>query len=960
MKRYLNNDFSCFIYAMLVVLILLVSSCSSNWKLAYLKTNEPREIDAFAADAQASGGNAIEIEEEEKKVDELNESLIDTTYKADDLDAKIEVDADGNIIGEFKDGIKLQEIVITESKSKNTPVDTSGRLNMSMTIEIPKDIMSGGWQMRLHPRIYIRQNKIETFNFPIEDLYITGSEYRDKQIMGYEKYSNYLGKISSEDFTYDNDIDVDKVLDEKVSRYVNKYQLEYMLKRNFPELRSKNIDSLDISDEKFAAVLGIDKQEFIEHYYNKSIEAKIARLSLNKNSNFKEWVYNPIVSDNVQADNLLLTDTLKDFDKVYTAVLKKIKESDTLSKLYYTYLDSVKKNPKLDYPDLRSDYFKYLDSVNYANRDAKEKEAKGKVKKFSFDNLKADKFKLDKAEVISGSDTSKIYMKFNYSTTLNAYQYPNIDRVYIGFTGDVYDDTTHIHNFTMRDRLSYPVTSIANLADTTEIFYDYEMLLRKANHGASYSIEFQKNSAALRDDFRNNSKIIADIKANLDALMKNAEFNLDSIIVSATASPEGAINVNQRFSGQRSQAVSSYFRSYVDSHQWRYKARQDSIRRESQESIASAQASYNEGLLQKDELDDIIKMFEKEIEAAKPPKIEFKDYPIAENWDDLNLLVSNDSIMTDKEKDLFFETYDKYSNLDVRENTMKKHSYYNYMSKELYPKIRVVKFDFHMHRKGMEHDTIWIPVPSKIYMEGVKALRGFDFVKAENILKNYPSYNAAICFLVRLKPLQAINILEDSRLKIDFEKFKKMRDEYTIQYVNTDTSMVEVRDSLLKQIQVVKDTMDRAAKIEFLKAKAYVMKRKDESDWHKALDSYFFILKMDQLNGVYNVALTGEADIRGAVFGSSKYFEYTALTDEYLQSLPRVSIKGENFGDLIEKYKEKISLEMAKEKVKYFNEEQLANFKELKEYYEQIMGYTGEVLEKALYLGIEPEQTNEF
>ena len=79
---------------------------------------------------------------------------------------------------------------------------------------------------------------------------------------------------------------------------------------------------------------------------------------------------------------------------------------------------------------------------------------------------------------------------------------------------------------------------------------------------------------------------------------------------------------------------------------------------------------------------------------------------------------------------------------------MKKHSYYNYMSKELYPQIRVVKFEFHMHRKGQEHDTVWVLTPSERYLEGVRALRGFDFVKAENILKHYPSYNAAICFIV--------------------------------------------------------------------------------------------------------------------------------------------------------------------------------------------------------------------
>ena len=69
---------------------------------------------------------------------------------------------------------------------------------------------------------------------------------------------------------------------------------------------------------------------------------------------------------------------------------------------------------------------------------------------FKLPSFTTEKFKLDKFEVISGNDTSKIYMKYDYSTMLNAFQYPNIDRVYIGITGDVYDDTTHIYKFSFR------------------------------------------------------------------------------------------------------------------------------------------------------------------------------------------------------------------------------------------------------------------------------------------------------------------------------------------------------------------------------------------------------------------------------------------------------------------------------------------------------------------------------
>lgn len=1008
---------------MLVVLILLASSCSSNWKYEYLKTKEPHKISAVVGNTTTETSKKTDISDN-TKVEEENKELEEDNYQADNLDDQMQITSDGKVIYKDTSGIKLNTVFVIDSKSKTTTVDTSGRLNMCLTVSVPKDILGSNWQMRLHPKIYIRQNKVETWEFYSDYLYITGSVYRDNQIRGYERYANYLSKIHSSKVGYTNSIDLNKLLDTNISNSVNKYQLEYFIERNFPEIYAFKDDTSYISDEKFTSVLGVDKDNVIRHYYNETLDNRIKKLSKDKNKYYNEWVYNTITEDSVQTDNIILRDTLDKFDKLYSQVREKIMEDDSLRKSYYTYFDKIKEDNTTEYPKLMSDNFKKVDEsdtdnqinknakkeskVNKGNKEDKDKKNKeskdknvkeekklskdnidkdkdkknkepkdkkvkedkqknsnvsskseNKVSKFNLANLNNTKFKLDTAMVIYGNDSSRIFMKFDYSTTLNAFIYPNIDRVYIGITGDVYDDTTHIYNFSMSkaERLEYPIISTANLADTTEIIYDRFPQLRKANHGANYSIEFAKNSAALNPNFGNNDRVINDIKTNLDALMKNAEFDLDSIIVSATASPEGAITVNQRFSGQRSDAVSKYFENYVDANKWKYRSGVDSSRREILESIESIQSS---DLLTDKEKEEFISDEKKKLELIKIPEIEFKVHPIAENWDDLWKLVTDDSIMTDKEKNQFYNTVERNENLDVRENIMKKHSYYDYMSKELYPKIRVVKFDFHMHRKGQEHDTVWIYKPSEKYLEGVKALRGFDFVKAESILKNYPSYNSAICFIVRNKPIQAIKQLEDPSMHIDFEFFKAKRDSLLLLYISQDSTLLPEKDSIYSKMMAAKAKMDRAAKIEFLKAKAYVMRGNGEADWNKALQSYLFLIRMDNLNGLYNVALTGDRDIRGAIFGSSEYFKYTAQTDELLQSLPFAIVGGVNFSDVIEKYTKEIKLQIAKEEVKFYSPEKLANFYELKEYYELVLGLTGEALDNALYLGIEPETNDEY
>ena len=931
MKKYLNSDISCFVNAMLVVLILLASSCSSNWKYEYLKNETPRKVDGKTVGAKADTTEQYELNDTTGTENEiLDPSLVDSSYVATSENEQVSVFRN-EATGEEEASMNLQELVITESRISYTPVDTNGRLMMSMIVKIPKDILAADWQIRLHPTVYLRQKKVETSNFPVEDLYITGSGYRDKQIKGYEKYSNYLGKIMSDAHLYKNDINLNQVLNENVSDYVNKYQLEYFIERNFPEIYAFKNDSSYISDEKFESVLGVAKDKVIRHFYNESLENKIKKLAKDKHKNYKSMIYNPIDYSSIKGDNLVSADTLNDFDKIYSQVWEKIKESDTLMSIYTTYINESKTNKRLTYPELKSDYFVSLDSAINANGGKRidKLPSKGNLLNFKLSDYKVEKFKLDTGHVILGDDTTKVYMMFDYSTSLDAFQFPGLDKVYIGLTGDVYNDTTWIYNFVMENRLEYPVVSVASLADTTEILYDSIPHYRKANHGANYSIEFEKNSAALKESVGNNAQVIQDIKNSLNALMKNAEFDLDSIIVSATASPEGAITVNQRFSGQRSDAVSNYFRNYVESHRWRYKHREDSIRREANESIASAKEALDIGSIFQHEYDDIVKKYEDSIKAAKMPNIEFKVHPIPENWDDLYTLVGGDSIMSYNEKEQFYNTFEKNNNLDVRENTMKKHSYYNYMSKELYPKIRVVKFEFHMHRKGQELEVVYTYEPSKRYLEGVQALREFDFIKAESILKDYPSYNAAICYIVRKKPLQAIEILEKPSIKIDFEYFKAKRDSLTQVYVGLDSSMIDMKEYVVSQIDSVKRKMDRAAKIEFLKAKAYFMKRTYEDYMDRAFKSYLFLLRVDKLNGLYSKAMTGEELKGGAVFGSNEYFEFSASTDEYLSGLPKLRI----YADKIKKHKEDLVFELWNEKKKYFTAKEKEEYNNLREAY---------------------------
>lgn len=717
MKKYLNI-LSAPVYALLVVLILLASSCSSSRRLAKLSNKY----------AMMGIENKIELFAGNFKLDEPLVSKEPKEPKSNGIENSEEIESIIDYDWNYKDGIRLDAIVINETKSKLSHPKTIGNLDISFSIVVPERLISEKMTMKLHPRVYIRQEKKETLNFPIDDIILLGV-------------------------------------------------------------------------------------------------------------------------DNNKGENTVITDSVE----------------------------------------------------------------------------------------------------------LKASLYPGLDRVYIGVSGDIYEDTAHIYSFTMPERLEFPVISTSNLADMNEMVYDIIPMTRKANHGANYSIEFEKNNAILKEKLGDNAKVIADIKANLDDLMKNVDFDLDSIVISATSSPEGAIAVNTKFSEERTIAISDYFKTYIDSRAKYFKQRADSLRKCLNEDISSLKEAFGEEIISKKELDYLLDSLKKDLAKTELPTINFKITPIAENWDDLYSLVAEDSVMNKQEKELFYATYEKFNNLDDRENEMKKHSYYNYMRETLYPKLRIVKFKFHMHRKGMEHDTVGIFTPSEKYKEGVKALKEFEFEKAEQILKNYPSYNTAVCFIVRHKPYQALQILESPQMKIDFEYYKAERDSLTLLYVSLDSTMAPKKDSVYTQMMWAKEKMDRAAKIEFLKAKAYVMRGKGEDDWNKALESYLFILRMDKLNGLYSIALTGEEDIRGAVFGSSRYFEYIAQTDEYVHYLPSITTSKGSFAEIRDKYLEKITFQLKKEEVKYYSPEKLAEYNELRQAYTS-MGYTPDIVDKIIFLGIDPPE----
>ena len=104
---------------------------------------------------------------------------------------------------------------------------------------------------------------------------------------------------------------------------------------------------------------------------------------------------------------------------------------------------------------------------------------------------------------------------------------------------------------------------------------------------------------------------------------------------------------------------------------------------------------------------------------------------------------------------------DKMDDPDRTERLFSRHPQYRYLREKIYPRLRTVSFDFHLHRMGMIKDTVHTTELDTVYMVGVEALRNLDYKTAVTRLRPYRDYNSALAFTLADYDHSALDILND-------------------------------------------------------------------------------------------------------------------------------------------------------------------------------------------------------
>ena len=295
---------------------------------------------------------------------------------------------------------------------------------------------------------------------------------------------------------------------------------------------------------------------------------------------------------------------------------------------------------------------------------------------------------------------------------------PGLRKVMVSLDGKVYENGNCVLELPFPQDLTFYISSLSSLVDTT-VRYRMQVLERTVYDHTLALIDFDKGSFRVDTLLGDNASELRRVHRCVEDVIARSGLVLDSLVVRASCSPEGAYRLNERLSLARSKAVTE---------------------------AVSVPAEMKRCL---------------------------KTACMPENWGHFRKLVSNDTLLGRTSRDKILKLTQGLDVIGRREGTaasaeaMDKAEAklsglpeYRYLREKIYPQLRSVSFEFHLHREGMVKDTVHTTVVDSVYMSGVEALKELDYKTAVGILRPYRDYNAALACLSMGYDHSALDILE--------------------------------------------------------------------------------------------------------------------------------------------------------------------------------------------------------
>lgn len=378
---------------------------------------------------------------------------------------------------------------------------------------------------------------------------------------------------------------------------------------------------------------------------------------------------------------------------------------------------------------------------HYTNKFAKGRNERRKgMKDEMFDRFVKSPIVTEGIRVDSVIRNTNNELVYHYTQTISTR--PKLKKVDIVLSGEIYEGPQRIYTMDRSKPLTFYISSISAFTDNTERYMTKVIERRAAANTACY-VDFPVGRYNVDPTLGNNGEELSRIRGNILELMQNKTFDLDSIVIAASASPEGSRQANDVLSKHRAESVADYFDKYIRHYR-------DSVKRDERMNSFTVMVDEH-GRERVGHSTDA---------SSSIPDIQFRSRSNGENWEMLNLLVDTDTVLTPDNKKAFIKLLE-IADVDARERALSAEPYYHYMRENLYPRLRTVRFDFHLHRKGMIREQIETTELDTVYMKGVQLLRDRDYEQALKYLKDYKDFNTAIAYVSLDYNASAMAILKD-------------------------------------------------------------------------------------------------------------------------------------------------------------------------------------------------------
>lgn len=284
---------------------------------------------------------------------------------------------------------------------------------------------------------------------------------------------------------------------------------------------------------------------------------------------------------------------------------------------------------------------------------------------------------------------------------------PTLKKVMVSLAGEMFEDGECICRLPFPDDLTFYISSLSTMADMTPK-YRMMILERTVYDNTKALIDFRQGSAVVDTSLSDNASELRRVIRCVDDVVGRREYELDSLVIVASCSPEGRYRHNALLSASRSDAVREYLKDYVPA-EWK-------------------------------------------------PFLRTSSMP--ENWEQLRRIVAHDTVLCDRTRTKILSMTEDMTDPDRTETLISSLPEYRYLREKVYPKLRSVSFNFHLHRTGMQKDTVHTTELDTMYMAGLKALKDLDYKRAVTLLRPYDDYNSALAFVSAGYDHSALDVLD--------------------------------------------------------------------------------------------------------------------------------------------------------------------------------------------------------